>query len=192
MPKQRKGLLRRSCRGRRTGHRHTRVPQELGTPCRFLLDNDWLSGVTKPKNSGPQVGVGLGGETKTGARAGQGLAKETKWDPTGGRESERSIVPLKPGNACRADPAEERGRLVAEPWPGNSAGALNLDTLSPQRPRVAQRTSVRDETSRMREIRTYGSAGALGGNSQGDPARFPVNKNVRVQNGINLSRFLLS
>ncbi len=43
MPKQRNGLLLRSCRGQRTGHRHTRVPQELGTPVRRHLFKDWLS-----------------------------------------------------------------------------------------------------------------------------------------------------
>ena len=31
-PTHRNGLVRRSRRGPRTGHRHTRVPQELGTP----------------------------------------------------------------------------------------------------------------------------------------------------------------
>src|SRR3954447_23823598 len=113
------------------------VPQELGTPDRLRLDNDRPWGWPDPNTPGPKPASGLCGATNTGARGGNRLAKATKWDGKGGRESERSIVPVKPGNSCREDPGEGRGRLVAGPWPGNSAGALNLDPLSTRRPRVA-------------------------------------------------------
>jgi hypothetical protein len=53
------------------------------------------------------------------------------------------------GELVREDPVEGRGRLVAEPWPGNGAGALDLDSLFTTRPRVAPRTPDCDETSRM-------------------------------------------
>jgi hypothetical protein len=58
-------------------------------------------------------------------------------------------TPVKPGNSCRENPVEGRGRLVAGPRPGNSKGALNLDPLFTKRPRVAQRMRVRDGKSRM-------------------------------------------
>src|SRR5262245_29515041 len=121
------------------GKRTLGVPQELGTPDRLCLDNDRLWGWPDPNTPGPKPASGLCGETNTGARGGNRLAKATKWDGKDGRESERSIVPLKPGNSCREHPGEGRGRLVAVPWPGNSAGALNLDQLSTKRPRVTQR-----------------------------------------------------
>jgi hypothetical protein len=121
------------------GKRTLGVPQELGTPARLRLDNDRFWGWPDPNTPGPKPASGLCGATNTGARGGNRLAKATKWDGKDGRESERSIVPVKPGNSCRENPGEGRGRLVAGPWPGNSAGALNLDPLSTKRPRVAQR-----------------------------------------------------
>jgi len=115
------------------------APQELGTPDRLRLDNDRLRGWPDPNTPGPKPASGLCGATNTGARGGHRLAKATKGDGKDGRESERPIIPVKPGNSCREDPGEGRGRLVAGPWPGNSAGASNLDPLSTRRPRVAQR-----------------------------------------------------
>ena len=112
------------------GKRTLGVPQELGTPDRLRLDNDRSWGWPDPNTPGPKPASGLCGATNTGARGGNRLAEAMKWDGTDGRESERSIVPVKPGNSCREDPAEGRGRLVAGPWPGNSAGTLNLDQLS--------------------------------------------------------------
>ena len=121
------------------GKRAIGVPQELGTPDRLRLDNDRPWGWPDPNTPGPKPASGLCGATNTGARGGNRPAKATKWDGKDGRESERPIVPQKPGNSCREDPGEGRGRLVAGPWPGNSAGALNPDQLSTRRPRVAQR-----------------------------------------------------
>ena len=118
---------------------------------RLCLDNDRLCGGWPDRNTpGPKPASGLVGDTNTDARGSNRPAKETKWDGKGGRESERSIVPAKPGNSCRGDPVEGRGRLVAEPWPGHSAGASDLDQLSTKRPRVAEGTRVRDGTSRVR------------------------------------------
>src|SRR5262249_19485308 len=113
-----------------TGQTGMGAPQELGTPDRLRLENDRPWGWPDPNTPGPKPASGLCGATNRGARGGNRLAEATKWDGTDGRESERSIVPLKPGNSCHEDPAEGRGRLVAGPWPGNSAGALNLDQLS--------------------------------------------------------------
>src|SRR6516165_1374267 len=132
------------------------VPQELGTPDRLRLDNDRPWGWPDPNTPGPKPASGLCGATNTGARGGNRLAKATKWDGKDGRESERSIVPRKPGNSCREDPGEGRGRLVAGPWPGNSAGASNLDPLS---------------TRRMPKLGKSGSVGGGGGNPAADPAR---------------------
>src|SRR5262249_37511480 len=123
----------------RTGQTGIGVPQELGTPDRLRLDNARLWGWPDPNTPGPKPASGLCGATNTGARGGSRLAKATKWDGKDGRESERTIRPRKPGNSCGEHPGEGRGRLVAGAWPGNSAGALNLDQLSTRRPRVAQR-----------------------------------------------------
>jgi hypothetical protein len=46
------------------------------------------------------------------------------------RESEHLIRPAKRGNACRADPVEERGCLVMDPLGGHRPRASNLDCLS--------------------------------------------------------------
>ena len=89
------------------------VPQELGTPDRLRLDNDRFWGWPDPNTPGPKLASGLCGATNTGARGGNRLAKATKWGGKDGRESERSIVPVKPGNSCRGNPVEGRGRLVA-------------------------------------------------------------------------------
>ena len=114
-------------------------PRNLGRPTVSASTTTGPWGWPDRNTPGPKPASGLAG-ANTGARGSNRLAKETKWDGKDGRDSERSIVPLKPGNACRADPGEGRGRLVAEPWPGNSAGASDLDQLSTRRPRVAQGT----------------------------------------------------
>ena len=75
--------------------------------------------------------------TNTGARGGNRLAKATKWDGKDGRESERSHSTAEAGELVPREPGGGKGRLVAGPWPGNSAGALDLDPLSTKRPRVA-------------------------------------------------------
>ena len=55
------------------------------------------------------------------------------------RESQRSIVPLKPGNRTRRDPVEGRGRRITESLEGNMAGALKPDPVSTTHQRIAER-----------------------------------------------------
>ena len=55
------------------------------------------------------------------------------------RESERLIVPLKPGNPTRRDPVEGRRRRAAEPLEGNMAGASEPDPVSTKQQRIAER-----------------------------------------------------
>jgi RNA-directed DNA polymerase len=54
------------------------------------------------------------------------------------RESERPIVPTKPGNSPRGDPAEGRGRQVAEPLGGNRAGTQRPGLVSTKQQRIAE------------------------------------------------------
>ncbi|QEH37827.1 hypothetical protein OJF2_64180 [Aquisphaera giovannonii] len=100
-----------------------------------------------------------------GRSDGIGLAKATKRAETGGGESERLIVPTRRGNqpegprggkeAPSRDPSE--GNMTGTPRPGPCP--RNDD--GPRRPRTP------GMTSRMREIRTSGSAGAPGEQSPG-------------------------
>src|SRR5262245_20009765 len=83
----------------RTGQTEMGVRQELGTPDRLRLDNDRSWGWPDPNTTGPKPAPGVCGETNTGERGGNGLGKATKWDGKDGRESERPIVPVKPGNS---------------------------------------------------------------------------------------------
>jgi hypothetical protein len=108
---------------------HEGFPRNLGRPTVSVSSTTGFWGWPDRNTPGPKPASGLVG-ANTDARDRNRLAKETKWDGKGGRESERSIVPAKPGNSCREDPVEGRGRLVVEPWPGNSAGALDPDSLS--------------------------------------------------------------
>ena len=55
------------------------------------------------------------------------------------RESQRSIVPWKPGNRARRDPVEGRERRTADALGGNTPGALNPDLVFPQPQRLAVR-----------------------------------------------------
>src|SRR5438876_7402072 len=63
---------------------------------------------------------------------------QTKRGPKVRRESERSIVPTRSGNPTRGDPAEGRGRRVAEPLGGNMAGASEPDPVSTKQQRIAE------------------------------------------------------
>src|ERR1700682_381661 len=54
------------------------------------------------------------------------------------RESERFIVPVKPGNQTRGDPVEGRRRRVAEPLEGNMAEAQDSGTVSTRQQRIAE------------------------------------------------------
>jgi hypothetical protein len=95
-----------------------------------------------------------------------------------GRKSERSIVPMSPGNQTRRDPEEGRGRQGMEPVEGKMARALDLGTVSTTLHRIAELASFLDQwvrdgfpsrsesmrlKSRMREFRTSGSVGGPGG-----------------------------
>jgi hypothetical protein len=111
------GLTCRSRRGQRTGHKHIRVLQELGTPRRFHLFIDWLMGeVPDPKLPGPKLASDLAGSTKTGAMGGHRQAKETKRDGTGGRESEHLIVPRNRENVTLRIPGREGGAGSGVCW----------------------------------------------------------------------------
>ncbi len=70
-----------------------------------------------PRNLGDPVDLASGAYRQ---------AKETKRGGTGGRESERLIVPVMRGNSPSEDPAEGRGRRDAEPPEGKMAGDIEL------------------------------------------------------------------
>jgi hypothetical protein len=59
--------------------------------------------------------------------------------PEGARESERLIVPVKPGNATRTNPVEGRRRRIADLLEGNMASALELDPMSTTPQQIAER-----------------------------------------------------
>ena len=97
-------------------------------------------------------------------------AKETKCGEMGGRESQRLIVALKRGNEPSRTPwsegAPRRGEGL-EPCRGHRASkACHRKTAWP-----CEGQRSHDVTNRVREIRTPGSVGALGGNPQSDPAQ---------------------
>src|SRR6266702_5075849 len=77
-----------------------------------------------------------GANDRRTSRYRQANHKEARRD--GARESERSIVPPKPGNPTRGDPVEGRGRRVAEPLGGNMAGAQEPDPVSTKQQRIAE------------------------------------------------------
>ena len=54
------------------------------------------------------------------------------------RESQRSIVPWKPGNRTRRDPVEGRGRRTTESLEGNMAGASKPDPVFTKQQRIAE------------------------------------------------------
>ena len=101
-------------------------------------------------------------------------AKETKCGEMGGRESQHLIVALKRGNEPSWTPWSEGGaaswRGGLEPCRGHRASkACHRQTAWP-----CEGQRSHDVTNRVREIRTPGSVGALGGNPQSDPAQFPL------------------
>jgi hypothetical protein len=65
-------------------------------------------------------------------------AKATKRDEKGGRKSQRLIVPRKPGNSSREDPAEGSGRRVRHPLEGNMPKTPNFESVSTRRQRIAE------------------------------------------------------
>src|ERR1700736_1276173 len=71
------GLVGRSHRGLRTGHRHTRVPQEPERSGRLHVER-WWRGIATPKVPGPRPASGRVGETNTGARDRYRQAKDNE------------------------------------------------------------------------------------------------------------------
>ena len=136
----RKGLRQRSCRGRRTGRRHTKG--SLGTWEALTASRRFLSGrgdrTTNPRPAAVRLGP-LGAKAQARRLVtpseGNGARRE------GRRESHIPIVPGKQGNPYRGDPAEGRGMSVRDSWAGNPAGALDPGPGSTERPRIAQRPS---------------------------------------------------
>jgi hypothetical protein len=96
-PNHPSGLVGRSCRGLRTGHKHSGVSQEPERTCRLHIDTSWL-GVAKPENSRPQAGVGPCGSHEHRRTVWYRQAKETKRGEKGGRKSEYFILPWNQGN----------------------------------------------------------------------------------------------
>ena len=131
------GLVGRSHRGQRTGHRHTRVPQEPERSGRLHVDR-WWRGTATSKVPGPRPASGRVGETNTGARDGIAKRRTTKRGERGGRKSEHLIVP------------SSRGTHLRGPWPGKGVpssrtrdqetrrGHRTSNFVSPQRSRIAQ------------------------------------------------------
>jgi hypothetical protein len=94
--------------------------------------------VPNPKPPGPpgqRLGpVGAKGQAQRGYRR---AAQES--GETGRQGSEPSIVPWRPGDSSREDPAKGREGRVTDPRSGNKARTPSLGTLSMRRPRIAQR-----------------------------------------------------
>src|SRR5215467_4222453 len=113
-PKCRDGLALKSRRGQRAGHVRSGVPQEPGRSCR-LRKNPKTRGERVKKTPGLRRWRSAvdGSEDWNAQRYRQ--AKATKCGGTDGRESERSTVPMKPGNR----PAGTR-------WREGDAGLRNV------------------------------------------------------------------
>jgi hypothetical protein len=90
-----------------------------------------------PGPSGQRLGPAGAKTRRTEGIAGR--AQES--GETGWQGSEPFVVPWKPGNSSREDPAEGRGGRVTGPRPGTKARTPSLSTLSTKRPRIAQRGS---------------------------------------------------
>ncbi len=151
----------RARRGRRAGHIHMRVPEEPGRSCCLRSQITGGGRSTKVQARESQHSVLTGANTGEQVRYRQ--AKETKCGGTEGRAWEHLIVLWTRGNGPRPDPVEERRCRVMEPFEGNMASASKLGTVSMRQERIANRQRSHDLTSRMRQSRTYGSVGALGG-----------------------------
>jgi|SRR5215831_4935527 len=97
MPNHRNGLVGRSCRGLRTGHRHSGVSQEPERSRRLHSAN--VGGeLPNPKTPGPRPASGLEGDTNTGARGGIAKRRTTKRGEKDGGKSEYFILLSNQGN----------------------------------------------------------------------------------------------
>src|SRR5262245_6262704 len=94
------------------------------------------SGGAEPETSWPAASAsGRGGSESPDAGGIAGRAQES--GETGWQGSEPFVVPQKPGNSSREDPAEGRGGRVTDPLSGNKARTPSLSTLSTKRQRIA-------------------------------------------------------
>ena len=113
----------------------TRVPRELGRPCRL---HRRCRPETRLTNSrmihGPASGA-AGDEP--GTQRWYRQAKETKCGEMGGRESERLIVPSSRGNRPEG-PRGGKGTPSHEPLEGNMTGTPRPETVSTKRQRIAE------------------------------------------------------
>ncbi len=166
---RRNGLTCRSRRGRRAGHRHKRVPQERGRPRSFPHETPGVWG-TRVTNVSRSAGVcrlpPAEANRKRPERYRQ--AKETKRGGMNGRESQRLDSTVEAGERESARPPwREARRLVMVPLEGNIPDALtswvdvNVTPTDSTTDALEQR--IHGQRNRMRQSRTSGSAGALGG-----------------------------
>ena len=132
----------------------TRVSRELGRPCRLHREcrlgdpADQLQ--VDPRPTSEAVG------DEPGTKRWYRQAKETKCGEMDGKESEHLIVAVKRGNGPSRTPWSQGGAALwtgAGPRRGHCTSACHRDagTCEGQR--------IHDVTSRMRVIRTSGSAG---------------------------------
>ena len=118
-------------RGPRTGHRSMRVPRELERPGHSF---SITSGVGLPdhKAPGPRPAFGSCGrdEDRThGEVPPSNPTKGVRWDGVPGVASSHSTVAV--GEPARGDPAEGRGRRVADPLEGTTTATLWAVSVSP-------------------------------------------------------------
>jgi hypothetical protein len=90
----------------------TRVPRELGRPCRLHRDGRLEPRLTNSRLIHSSVPSWWG---RTGDERWYRQAKETKCGEMDGKESERLVVPLIQGNHPR-DPGEGRRRRLMNRW----------------------------------------------------------------------------
>jgi hypothetical protein len=90
----------------------SRVPRELGRPCRLHRDGRLEHRLTNSRLIHSSVPSWWG---RTGDERWYRQAKETKCGEMDGKESERLVVPLSQGNHPR-DPGEGRGRRLMNRW----------------------------------------------------------------------------
>jgi hypothetical protein len=96
-------------------------------------------GAAAPECPGPPAGVGPVGRDED-RRNGSGNGRPTTRKPVGTvrRESERSLVPWKPGNRTRRDPVEGRECGTTESLEGNRAGASKPGPVFTKQQRIAE------------------------------------------------------
>src|SRR5712671_1823000 len=110
MSAHRNGLMRRSCRGRRTRQRHIGVFQEPGRSRRFHFFKSWRRGTARTESSWSFGRRRALGRNENRREEWHRQAKETKHGGKNDGKSERLVVPAKQGNPNHGDPvARKRG-----------------------------------------------------------------------------------